>query len=295
MSAYTSIDVTGPTVAPVVTTEPHRIVRKVSRVTMTSVAELLDAARADVESGQVPACQIAVARRNEIVAFDTFGDATDTTRFGIFSATKPIVASAIWLLIADGLIDVTRRVCDYIPELRSTARSGHRPAGVAHTSRGFRTEVKSDNDGADPTRRRGRFAQWKLEWEPGTRFEYHAAVAHWVLADLIERVSGDDFRDFIEQRVCAPNSVSRACSACQSLPNPTSRRSSRSAKNPARSGAVPSMTPLLAPGNPGRRRQRPQPISRFYQALLHNPHELWDPAVSADITQQLFDARSMIR
>ena len=68
----------------------------------TSVDELLTTASSDVESGAVPACQIAVARDGEIVAFDTFGDATDTTRFCIFSATKPIVASAIWLLIADG-------------------------------------------------------------------------------------------------------------------------------------------------------------------------------------------------
>jgi len=41
-------------------------------------------------------------------------------------------------------------------------------------------------------------------WEPGTRFEYHATSAQWVLADLIERVSGMDFRDFIELRVCKP-------------------------------------------------------------------------------------------
>ena len=176
---------------------------------MTSVDELLSAARAKVESGAVPACQIAVARDGEIVAFDTFGDATDTTRFCIFSATKPIVASAIWLLIADGLIDVTRRVCDYIPEF---ARNGKERVTVEqvmlHTS-GFPNAVMSNEDGSDARRRRAQFAQWTLEWEPGTRFEYHAAVAHWVLADLIERVSGDDFRDFIERRVCAPLGLPR--------------------------------------------------------------------------------------
>jgi hypothetical protein len=36
------------------------------------------------------------------------------------------------------------------------------------------------------------FEQWKLEWEPGTRFEYRATSAHWVLVDLIERLSGID-------------------------------------------------------------------------------------------------------
>ncbi len=54
-----------------------------------------------------------------------------------------------------------------------------------------------------------RFTEWRLEWEPGSRFEYHATAAHWVLAELIERLSGYDFRDFIEARVCAPNGLPR--------------------------------------------------------------------------------------
>ena len=176
---------------------------------MTSVDELLTTAQSDVESGEVPACQVAVARDGEIVAFETFGDATDTTRFCIFSATKPFVASAIWLLMADGLVDVSRPVCDYIPEF---ARNGKEVVTIEqvmlHTA-GFPNAPMSNAAGSDAHRRRAQFEQWKLEWEPGTRFEYHPTVAHWVLADLIERVSGDDFRDFVEHRVCTPLGLPR--------------------------------------------------------------------------------------
>src|SRR4029077_10045255 len=45
-------------------------------------------------------------------------------------------------------------------------------------------------------------------WEPGTRFEYHATSAHWVLAELIERMSGTDFRDFVRTRVIEPLGLS---------------------------------------------------------------------------------------
>ena len=48
---------------------------------------LLELARRDVDRGRLPACQIAMARDGELVVFETFGDATDTTRFHAFSAS----------------------------------------------------------------------------------------------------------------------------------------------------------------------------------------------------------------
>ncbi len=66
---------------------------------------VLAAARKLVDDGATPACQLAIAHDNEVVCFETFGAATNDTRFCVFSATKPIVASAVWLLIGDGLLD----------------------------------------------------------------------------------------------------------------------------------------------------------------------------------------------
>src|SRR5690242_18213443 len=84
---------------------------------MTTIAELLDTARADVDRGWLPSCQLAVARDDELLAFETFGAANNDTRYCIFSCTKPIVASAVWLLIGDGLLDVMRPASTYVPEL----------------------------------------------------------------------------------------------------------------------------------------------------------------------------------
>jgi CubicO group peptidase (beta-lactamase class C family) len=49
-----------------------------------------------------------------------------------------------------------------------------------------------------------RLASWRLEWEPGSRFVYHGTATMWVLAELITRISGVDYRDFIAARIFEP-------------------------------------------------------------------------------------------
>ena len=114
--------------------------------------------------------------------FETFGDATDDTRYVVFSATKAFVAGAMWALIGDGLVDVSKRVVEYVPEF-GTERQGrdHRRAGdAAHV----RVPAGADAAAAAARRAQGRverFAKWRLNWEPGTKYQYHPTSAHWVL------------------------------------------------------------------------------------------------------------------
>jgi hypothetical protein len=112
-----------------------------------------------------------------------------------------------------------------------------------HTS-GFPNAVMRDTDGTDAARRRAQFAQWRLEWEPGTRFVYHAAVAHWVLADLIERVTGSDYRDFIEARVCAPLGLPRVLGLASTIRARSG--TPRYSVTPPRTPGAPSTTPSWA-------------------------------------------------
>src|SRR5206468_16124 len=62
--------------------DPHRL------------SELLDRARRDVDSHLLPSCQLAAARHGRLAAFHTFGEATNETRYVIFSCTKALVAAA---------------------------------------------------------------------------------------------------------------------------------------------------------------------------------------------------------
>src|SRR3954451_5409377 len=169
---------------------------------------LRDAARRLVDDG-LPACQVAVARERELVMFETFGDASDTTRFRVASATKPIVGAAILQLIGDGRLDIDARVTDYIPEFGTHGKDVVTVEQLLVFSCGFPRATMPSRLGADRAQRVARFAEWELDWEPGTAFEYHPGSAHWVMAELLERLSGTDFRDAIEQRVTGPLGLPR--------------------------------------------------------------------------------------
>ncbi|MBD3648278.1 MAG: beta-lactamase family protein, partial [Pseudomonadales bacterium] len=56
----------------------------------------------------------------------------------------------------------------------------------------------------DKHNRLERFSNWKLNWEPGSRFEYHPTSSMWIIAELIERLSGQTFQSFVRQRIAEP-------------------------------------------------------------------------------------------
>ena len=59
-------------------------------------------------------------------------------------------------------------------------------------------------DWNDRATRLGRFSKWRLNWEPGSKFEYHPTSSMWVIAEIIERKTGQDFRDVIRERITNP-------------------------------------------------------------------------------------------
>jgi CubicO group peptidase (beta-lactamase class C family) len=253
------------------------------------VPQLVAAAEQHVAAG-VPACQLAVARDGEVAWTQTFGDASGTTRFCIFSATKPIVASAIWLLIGEGGIDVAAPVVDLVPEFATYGKDVVTIEQVLLHTAGFPNAPMQPVEGADAARRRARFERWRLQWEPGTRFEYHATSAHWVLADLIERLTGTDFRDFVEARVTGPLGLGRRVGIPPAAQDDLARLvpigdgphadevtlafSLQLNEPDARAAGIPGGGAFATAAE----------LARFYQALLHDPGGLWKPEVLADAT-----------
>jgi CubicO group peptidase (beta-lactamase class C family) len=133
-------------------------------------------------------------------------------------------------------------------------------------------------DGADPARRIAQLAKWTLEYEPGTRYVYHGMSAHWVLAELIERISGRDFRDFIELRVTRPLGLPRL------LGIPRDEQTDIAQLSAAQRDNVPfDYTAKIEAGEPGGGGvMTAATLALFYQGLLHNPGTLWNPEVLAD-------------
>ena len=238
---------------------------------MTGTEELLAAASHDVDRGRVPACQLAVARDGQLVLFETLGKATDTTRFCVFSCTKAIVSSAVWLLLAEGSLDLSAPVTDYVPELFGLGQGVTVEQVMLHTS-GFPNAPMAPTEGADPVGRRKRFETWRLDWEPGTRFEYHGQSAHWVLADLLERLGGRDFRDFVHERVTRPLGLPRVLGIPADEQHDIAELVADGGaellahNDPAvRAAGVPASGGIMTAAD----------LALFYQALLHNPGKLW--------------------
>jgi CubicO group peptidase (beta-lactamase class C family) len=170
-------------------------------------------AKRDVDSGVLPSAQVAVARHGKLAGMRTFGSAvqggvdkpaTDETLYTIFSSTKAVVAAAVWLLFEDGLLKLEERIADIIPEFGTNGKDVVTVEQVLLHTSGFPYAPFRPGLWGDRNALLEAFARWRLNWEPDTRFEYHATAAHWVLSEIIYRRTGTDFRTVIRERVTGP-------------------------------------------------------------------------------------------
>jgi CubicO group peptidase (beta-lactamase class C family) len=265
----------------------------------------LTRAQREIDAGLLPGCQIAITRGGELELFEAFGDATTETRFVVFSATKAFVAAAAWTLIAEGLIDVSLPVAEYIPEFATNGKEAITVEQVMLHTSGFPYAPLGPPAQWTRAGRVERFSQWRLNWEPGSTYEYHATSAHWVLTEIMDRVSGTDYCDLIEARITQPAGLPERV-----LGVPLDDQDGIAELHNVGDEATPDelmavlgvselpfnvVTPELllslnlpdaralgVPGGGGV--MRAADLATFYQALLHNPDEIWDPAVLADGT-----------
>jgi len=167
----------------------------------------------DVDAGILPSAQVALARNGQLAGMRTFGTverggasapATNNTRYSIFSSTKAIVGAVVWTLLEDGLLRIDERVAEIIPEFGTNGKETITVEQTMLHIGGFPYAPFRATDWDDRGRRLARFSAWRLNWEPGSRFEYHATSAHWVLVEIIERRTGKDFRAYIRERIIEP-------------------------------------------------------------------------------------------
>ena len=168
------------------------------------VEALLQRAGKEVDDGWLPAAQLAIAREGEVVLQQSYGSAQDDSLICVFSATKAITSAAAWLLFQQGELSEEERVADIVPEF-ATKDKNHITVGqlFSHTA-GFPHAPFAPLDWDDKDKRYARFAKWWLNWDPGSRFEYHASSSMWIIAEIIERRSGETYRDFVRSQVIEP-------------------------------------------------------------------------------------------
>ena len=285
----------------------------------TAHIDLLRArAQADVDAGIVPSCQYALGLDGLVVVAETLGAAPPNARYSIWSATKPLIASVAWQLIGEGRLDPAAPVAESWPEFGQHGKAAVRVEHLLTFTAGFpAAELDLDTLGDREARVR-QMEEWRLEFQPGTAYAYHALSAHWVLAELVVRLTGLDHRDALRQCVLRPLGLSRLelgvpverqadIQPTTDTGEPTSAAELAEllgvaelpediaafvADTSTEAGVSPyselhlwQRPDLLAAGMPGAGAvSDAADLATFYQAVLHNPGGLWDSEVLKDAT-----------
>jgi CubicO group peptidase (beta-lactamase class C family) len=175
--------------------------------------ELCERAEREVREGLLPSAQLAVARDGKLAFTHALGDvthqgrpapATDETLYCVFSSTKAITSAAAWLLIQEGKLGLEERVADVIPEFGTNGKDRVLVEQLFTHTAGFPMAPFAQSEWPSRDRRLERFAEWRLNYEPGTQFIYHPTSSMWVIAELCDRRSGVDFQKFVRERIALP-------------------------------------------------------------------------------------------
>jgi len=180
---------------------------------------LISDARASIEqirrSAGVPGCSIAVVNDSDILWSEGFGladlqkrtPATPATVYHLFSGTKLFTAVAVLQLAERGVLDIDERLTAYLPEFStlSEVRLSHllsHRSGLKDTLRGFLSVYfPPDTPPSSAEALSGyRIAPARA---PGGRVEYRN-VNYALLGEVVTRVSGIPYRDFVHANVLEP-------------------------------------------------------------------------------------------
>lgn len=285
------------------------------------VAESLRSrAQQDIDAGNIPSCQYAVAKDGRVLHTETLGDAPPDARFSIWSATKPVFASVVWQLIGEGRLDPAAPVVELWPEFGARGKDAVTLEHLLLFTAGFPEATLDLRSIGDRQARVHQMEQWALEWEPGTGYAYHGLSAHWVMAELVARVTGDDHRDALRKRVLEPLGLNRLRLGVPvadqgdlqamvdggepatlqeiadalgiglgELPKELAEVVAAAAGGASTSPSVDIIAlqqpHVVAAGLPGGGAvSDAASLALFYQAVLHDPHGIWDADVRADVT-----------
>lgn len=266
----------------------------------SAMAALVARTRRDVDDGLLPSVQVALAYDGEVVVDETFGAPPDT-RYVTFSVTKAFSGALAWLLMGDGRLDAGTRVVEVIPEF---AGNGKQDVTVEHLlthTAGFPRAPMRPEEGADREARVARMATWRMDWPAGTQTEYHATSAHWPLVEIVDRLTGDDFRSVFAERIAeplglplltlgAPVQAQEGIARISTVGNAEDGRGlGDHVKETGEEFLLRFNEPqVLASGVPGAGAvARAADVAMFYQALLRNDGKVLDPDVVADATSNV--------
>lgn len=187
----------------------------------------LDAARAAIrqvmDSSQVPAIAVAVARNGNIIWEEGFGwadrenriPATPHTMFSLASISKPITASGLMRLVEEGKVDLDAPANRYLGSGKITGLAGDAEQAtvrrvLSHTA-GLPLHYRfyyANLEYGEPTMDQaiGRYAI--LVYPPGSYYQY-SNLGYGIIDHIIARVSGMSYPEYMRTNVFEPLGLSR--------------------------------------------------------------------------------------
>jgi len=124
-----------------------------------------------------------------------------------FSGTKGVAATAVHILASDGLIDYDTPVARYWPEFGQNGKEAITVRQLLSHQAGLHKIVPLVDqltDILDWDLIVGRLAETEPDFHPGTANGYHAVTFGWLVGELVHRVSGMTFSEFVQKRIVEP-------------------------------------------------------------------------------------------
>ncbi len=186
-----------------------------TRTDIASLEKVADLFAEQLQQELHPGACLTVRRAGRIVLEASGGtmhpgepgpEVSPETLFLIFSATKPLTATAIHLLIERGQLDLEARIAEYWPGFAQNGKDSVTLRHVLTHQGGFpfgpkwltwehwrtRDEIVRGMESRRPA------------WEPGTETGYHPLNFGWVLGELVHRVDGRPLGQFLADEVFDP-------------------------------------------------------------------------------------------
>ncbi|WP_316571421.1 serine hydrolase domain-containing protein [Neobacillus sp. YIM B06451] len=163
-----------------------------------------------IDRNGLPGASIVVVKDGELVYEKGYGHdskgnpITEKSLMRIGSASKSFTAFAVLQLVDEGKIQLDAPVINYLPEVKLndprwkdvTIRqvlshtSGIPNPTIVPPASTLKAGVERVND-------------WKLQSNPGEKY-YYSNANYWILAFLVEKVSGMEFSQYLKQKVFSP-------------------------------------------------------------------------------------------
>ena len=86
---------------------------------------------------------------------------------------RTVVAGVVWKLLGEGVLDLDERVGDVIPEFATNGKEVVTVEQVLTHTAGFPFAPLGYPKMLDRADRLEALAKWRLDWEPGSRLQFH--------------------------------------------------------------------------------------------------------------------------